>query len=118
MSLASCLLVSLLWGLTNPFIKRGSEGLKGLPNWRAEIRYLLTTPSFLIPQALNLVGSFLFYALLMGESQISILVPLVNSLVFVWTFLGSWWLESQQIRFKEIVAMSMIIFGASLCADE
>jgi hypothetical protein len=76
------MLVGLLWGATNPLIKRGSllvdskkAGQQGvLGEWRA----LLTTPSFLLPQLLNQVGSVLF-AVSLGYSDISVAVPTANA---------------------------------------
>lgn len=82
-------LVGLLWGATNPFIKRGSveverkkkQGPAGKPassgvlsEWRA----LLTTPSFLVPQLLNQLGGVLFAVLLAG-ADISVAVPVANA---------------------------------------
>ena len=81
---AGCyVLIGLLWGSTNPLIKRGSvtvEAKRGdnqqsfLGEWRA----LLTTPSFLLPQLLNQVGSVLFAASL-AYSDISVAVPTANA---------------------------------------
>ena len=81
-SVASFILVGLLWGATNPLIKRGSiivdskksarQGILG--EWLA----LLTTPSFLLPQLLNQVGSVLFAASL-GYADISLAVPTANA---------------------------------------
>lgn len=75
--------VGLLWGATNPLIKKGSvlvERQRGtgnasvLADWRA----LLTTPSFLVPQLLNQTGSVLFVWLL-GGASISTAVPVANA---------------------------------------
>jgi hypothetical protein len=81
---AACwVLVGLLWGATNPLIKRGSvtveakrAGREGgvLGEWRA----LLTTPSFLLPQLLNQAGSVLF-AVSLAYSDISVAVPIANA---------------------------------------
>jgi hypothetical protein len=52
--------VGLIWGFTNPLIKRGSAALerRKVPGdgAAAEWRALLSTPSFLVPQLLNQVG--------------------------------------------------------------
>ena len=80
--------VGLLWGFTNPFIKRGSEGIKTLkveddarfPRWFYEVVYLatrwqvpamnsslflieltLSCPQFLLPFLLNMSGSVVYY---------------------------------------------------------
>jgi hypothetical protein len=87
--------VGLLWGATNPLIKRGSlaverkkkaaaaraadGGAAGAGGgFFAEWRALLTTPSFLVPQVLNQLGGLLFIALLSG-ADISVAVPAANA---------------------------------------
>lgn len=80
--LPACILVGVLWGATNPLIKRGSvlvESKKsGAQGWLAEWRALLTTPSFLVPQLLNQSGGALFIFLL-GGADISTAVPVANA---------------------------------------
>jgi len=89
--------VGLLWGATNPLIKRGSlaverkkkeaaaragggggGGERAGAGFVAEWRALLTTPSFLVPQVLNQLGGLLFIALLSG-ADISVAVPAANA---------------------------------------
>ncbi|PNH07826.1 Transmembrane protein 234 [Tetrabaena socialis] len=80
----AALVVGLLWGVTNPFVKRGSEAVSaklsklpssGLPQ---QLRVWLSTPAFLIPQLLNQSGSALFIYLL-GSNDISVVVPAANA---------------------------------------
>lgn len=65
---AAGVLVGLLWGCTNPLIKRGSvqvqcqaaggaapSGSGVIAEWRSEWRSLLRTPAFLLPQLINQV---------------------------------------------------------------
>ncbi len=80
----SCVLVGLLWGATNPLIKRGSvlvaEKKAGAARrgWLSEWGALLSTPSFLVPQLLNQCGGLLFVVLL-GGADISTAVPVANA---------------------------------------
>lgn len=83
-SIASFVLVGLLWGATNPLIKRGSVIVESKKSARqrggvlGEWLALLSTPSFLVPQLLNQVGSVLFAASL-GRADISLAVPTANA---------------------------------------
>jgi hypothetical protein len=55
-------LVGLLWGLTNPLVKKGTCTASKKPGnalWAH-----LTTPAFIVPQVLNQTGSVLFVWLL------------------------------------------------------
>ena len=56
-------LIGILWGVTNPLVRRGSLEAccrKNCSPWVAH----LTTPAFIIPQVLNQAGSALFIYLL------------------------------------------------------
>jgi hypothetical protein len=82
-TILSFIVVGLLWGGTNPLIKRGSVSVEakkasGKQGVIQEWRTLLSTPSFLIPQLLNQVGSVLFAASL-GHADISLAVPTANA---------------------------------------
>lgn len=78
------LLVGLLWGATNPFIARGARIAAAQPARRRTgvplldgLLHHLLTPAFLLPQALNLIGSVLFAAAL-GGGNISVTGPVAN----------------------------------------
>ncbi|KAJ1994340.1 hypothetical protein H4R33_000301 [Dimargaris cristalligena] len=90
------ILVALCWGFTNPFIKRGTAGLENLPQYSAwwkralsEMWYLLTRWQYVLPLALNLSGSMVYYYTL-GKSDLSLAVPITNSLTFVFTALAGY----------------------------
>ena len=60
--------VALVWGATNPLIKRGSEGVSRLPRRSnalatmvVELVYLFTRWQYVVPFAVNMMGSVLFY---------------------------------------------------------
>lgn len=65
--IACGVLVGVLWGVTNPLIKRGGQLVEkrkaeaatsaggGVPGWAADWAALLSTPSFLVPQVINQV---------------------------------------------------------------
>jgi len=75
----SAVLVGLIWGVTNPFIKQGSvkaeaEKAQGAHHWRCWAQ-----PSLLLPWVANQSGSVLF-VLLLGSADISRLVPISNAI--------------------------------------
>ena len=88
-------IVAAMWGGSNPLLKRGVAGLENvtpyswagpLGTWAAETVYLFTTPSYVVPFAINQTGSLLFLATL-GSSRLSSAVPIVNALTFAFTAL-------------------------------
>src|SRR5690606_32516565 len=52
----------------------------------------LRRPSYSIPLLINLTGSVWFF-LLLGGAELSLTVPVVNSLALVWTAVGEWGVE-------------------------
>ena len=129
--------MSLIWGITNPFIKRGSAPLKAqreTPSYEKsthlrkillDLWLLLKTPTYVIPVAGNLVGSAIFYKSL-GHSKISMVGPIANSLTMViGTIAGT--LLGEPIPTKGIIliftnsieqtlGIVLILLGAAVCS--
>uniref|UniRef100_A0AAQ4R047 Transmembrane protein 234 n=1 Tax=Gasterosteus aculeatus aculeatus TaxID=481459 RepID=A0AAQ4R047_GASAC len=88
--LLSLLLVSALWGCTNPFLKRGTEGIEHVRHSSrvsqllAEGKFLLLNLKYLIPFLLNQSGSLVYYYTL-STTELSLAVPVANSLTFLCT---------------------------------
>lgn len=62
MEFYSLFVASLIWGVTNPILKRNSQTKQDEGSFK--IVSLFTNLSYLIPQGINLIGSvFFFYAL-------------------------------------------------------
>eukprot|EP00798_Chlamydomonas_sp_ICE-L_P011606 gene11606-34311_t len=84
------LLVGALWGITNPLVKRGSavaEQRVSSAEKQGAIHSRLifaSTPAFFIPFGLNQCGSALF-AYLLGNTDISLLVPAANAAAVLFT---------------------------------
>ncbi|XP_048860745.1 transmembrane protein 234 isoform X3 [Brienomyrus brachyistius] len=63
----SLLLVALLWGATNPFLKKGAEGIEDVRGGRmvfqliAEVKFLFINIRYLVPFLLNQSGSLVYY---------------------------------------------------------
>lgn len=98
MQLAACICVGVLWGCTNSFIKRGSVAAESNPTLsQQQSRFavvdfwfkLLTTWKFVLPQALNLIGSVCF-AILLGKAPLSFVVPITNAVSLLANAVTDW----------------------------
>lgn len=83
-------IISVIWGTTNVVIKRTTRKITKIQakNWFDrivnELKYLLTNWQYLLPFFVNQAGSVLFY-LLIVFSELSLVVPVTNSLTFLVT---------------------------------
>ncbi|CAH2222266.1 transmembrane 234 [Pelobates cultripes] len=88
--LCSLVLVSFLWGATNPFLRKGAEGLERVKEERSirqllsEARFLISNWRYVVPFLMNQCGSVGFY-LTLASAELSLAVPLCNSLALVFT---------------------------------
>lgn len=57
---------------------------------------VLSRPAYAIPLLLNVTGSVWFF-ILIGKAELSLTVPITNSLAFMFTVLGEWWAEKKII---------------------
>ncbi|XP_069751178.1 transmembrane protein 234 [Narcine bancroftii] len=119
---ACCLLlVSLLWGVTNPFLKKGTEGIERVKAGNvvtqlfAEMKFLIFNYKYLIPFLLNQTGSLLYYFTL-ASTDLSLAVLLSNSLTFLFTLLTGK-LLGEDIGGKQAMAgILLTLLGITLCA--
>ncbi|KAI1250750.1 hypothetical protein MGN70_007808 [Eutypa lata] len=119
---AGFLLVGIAWGLTTPFIRRAAkdhnppahplleqEDVK--TSWVKSklcgaffaVLDLLRNPRYAIPLLINLTGSVWFF-LLIGQAELSLTVPIVNTLAFLFTVLGDWWVDRKVISRGKVPA--------------
>ncbi|KAF8942005.1 heme binding [Haplosporangium gracile] len=114
------ILVALCWGFTNPFIKNGSKGLESIKrdSWirqvAAEYWYLLTRWQYVVPLVLNLCGSVVYYHTL-GKADLSLAVPITNSLTFIFTTLAGILLGESIGSPRSWLGMTMVVLGVGLC---
>ncbi|TGZ85686.1 hypothetical protein EX30DRAFT_338017 [Ascodesmis nigricans] len=127
------LLVGAAWGITNPFIRKAAVNYS--PPQRAfltdpavpkvkklllKVFYaafdLLRTPSYAVPLVINLTGSVWFF-LLIGHAELSLMVPIVNSLAFLFTVVGDWLAVRKMIALKTWIGMALVCVGIGLCVD-
>uniref|UniRef100_A0A4W6F4E8 Transmembrane protein 234 n=1 Tax=Lates calcarifer TaxID=8187 RepID=A0A4W6F4E8_LATCA len=118
--LLSLLLVSVLWGCTNPLLKRGTEGIEEVSETSrvsqllAEVKFLFSNIKYLVPFLLNQSGSVVYYYTL-STTELSFAVPVANSLTFLCTLLTGK-LLGEEFGGKEAVAgMFLTLAGVTLC---
>ncbi|KAK9886781.1 hypothetical protein WA026_018434 [Henosepilachna vigintioctopunctata] len=116
----SLITVALLWGGTNPLLKKNSKKIMVIKSaskveqFILEIKYLFTNIGYMIPLALNQLGSVVYFFALQ-HTDISLAVPVANSLSFVFTaIVGS--LLGEELPNRKVVMGIMFIFaGSALC---
>ncbi|XP_046906163.1 transmembrane protein 234 isoform X1 [Hypomesus transpacificus] len=113
-------LVAVLWGCTNPFLKRGTEGIEHVKHstkllqFMAEIKFLFLNVKYLIPFLLNQSGSVIYYFTL-ATTDMSLAVPVANSLTFVFTLLTGKLLGEEFGGKKEVAGMILTMTGITVC---
>ncbi|KAF2137219.1 uncharacterized protein K452DRAFT_278864 [Aplosporella prunicola CBS 121167] len=125
------LLVGAAWGLTTPFMRRAAVNYT--PPTRPYLQDpsvswvkrklwtvifavvdLLRRPAYAVPLLLNVTGSVWFF-LLIGQAELSLTVPITNSLAFLFTVLGEWWAEKKVISRDTWIGMAFVLGGIGLC---
>lgn len=74
----------------------------------------IVTPAFIVPQSLNLSGSFLF-ARALGSGDLSVAVPLANGVSLAANALVDHLLGDGVPLFPGLLGVLLIIAGAVLC---
>ncbi|KAK0153381.1 Transmembrane protein 234 [Merluccius polli] len=116
----SLLLVAALWGCTNPFLKRGTVGLEAVRGTStvsqvlAEVRFLLLNLQYLVPFLLNQLGSLVYYFTL-ASTDLSLAVPVTNSLTFLLTVLTGKCLGEEFGGIRAVGGMLLTMVGITLC---
>ncbi|RPB27851.1 hypothetical protein L211DRAFT_833835 [Terfezia boudieri ATCC MYA-4762] len=127
------LLVGAAWGMTSPFMRKAAVNY--VPLKRAvfedpsvgvvkkfflKIIYavfdLLRRPSYAIPLLINLTGSIWFF-LLIGQAELSLTVPIINSVAFLFTVLGEYLAEGKGVERDTWAGMAMVCGGIALCVQ-
>ncbi|OAP65634.1 hypothetical protein AYL99_01606 [Fonsecaea erecta] len=127
----SFLLVGICWGFTTPFIRKAAVNYTAPSHpsitdssrsWISRqvakafftVVGLLKTPTYAVPLLLNLTGSIWFF-LLVGQAELSLTVPITNSLAFLFTVLGEWYAEGKLISRDTWLGMILVCGGIGLC---
>ncbi|XP_027584156.1 transmembrane protein 234 [Pipra filicauda] len=116
----SLALVAVLWGGSSPFLRAGAAGMEDvrgrgrLGQLLAEIRFLGLNCKYMVPFLLNQGGSLLFY-LTLASTDLSLAVPLCNSLALVVTLVTGRILGEDVGGKRAVAGMLLTILGVSLC---
>lgn len=111
------LLAAVLWGVTNPLLKKFSAGMdkKGSSGVLEDLKFLLQRPKYLVTQGANLCGSVAFFYGL-RDVHVSTGSIAANSLAFIITVAMSVWvLKEGTIRRKTYGGMLCVVVGTALC---
>lgn len=117
------ILVGILWGVTNPFIRRGTTGvdkvptISGLPKILTEIKFLITRWQYIVPFLINQCGSVL-YVYTLQHAHLSVAVPVANSCTFLFTALTAMLLGEQKHNTMTYVGIALVATGISICMSE
>ncbi|CCC12321.1 hypothetical protein SMACR_05498 [Sordaria macrospora] len=131
----SFLLVGLAWGFTTPFLRRAAKAhnppshplleresvkrsavkRKTLGAWFA-VTDLVRNWRYSVPLGINLSGSLWFF-LLVGGSELSLTVPIVNTTAFLFTVIGEWYVEGKVISRDTMLGMFLCLGGIALCVQ-
>ncbi|XP_070556005.1 transmembrane protein 234 homolog isoform X2 [Ptychodera flava] len=112
--------VAFLWGATNPLIKQGSAGIDKIQKsnavWQfvAEITFLATNWKYIVPFLINQSGSLVYYPTL-ASVDLSLAVPITNSLTFIFTTLTGKILGEKIGNKETYIGMVFVVAGVSLC---
>jgi multidrug transporter EmrE-like cation transporter len=105
------ILVGILWGCTNPFIKNAQLKNTGLPVSTEQksafynLKKFVTDPLIFLPFIFNQSGSF-FYYIIISSQPISIASPICNSLSFIFTAITGYWYFREELH-----SLSMLVIG-------
>jgi len=113
-------IVATLWGATNPLLKKGGKGINNVKKNNAflqllaELCFLVLNWKSLLPFLLNQCGSVIFY-LTLATVDLSIAVPMTNSLTFIFTGIAGHFLGEKITSNGTYIGSLLVTVGVSLC---
>lgn len=122
-SMLGYLIVGVLWGCSNPFIKHAqAEGMELERSDSKRFSFfdslyrLFTKPRVLLPFVVNQSGSLVYYYLLSNE-PVSRASPICNSLTFMFTAATGYACFGEGVRYPAMLVLGMIsvLVGVYLC---
>eukprot|EP01129_Flabellula_baltica_P012291 TRINITY_DN5532_c0_g1_i1.p1 TRINITY_DN5532_c0_g1~~TRINITY_DN5532_c0_g1_i1.p1 ORF type:complete len:134 (-),score=17.06 TRINITY_DN5532_c0_g1_i1:490-891(-) len=123
-SISGVFIVSLLWGLSNPLLKRGSAGIEKIKKtdsklWNTlyEFWFLFSNLNYLIPFLVNMSGSVMFYMML-ANYDVSIVAPVANTMTLVVSTLFGQFLGEEGINRYTYFGILLVMLGVYLCATQ
>lgn len=116
--------VGLVWGVTNPLIKRGSSGIQTSTNKKTaknkfhqiflDFKSIVLRWQYIVPFLLNQSGSLL-YVHALQDSEISLAVPITQSCTFLFTTLTALCLGEQMPNKRSFIGIVFISIGINIC---
>ena len=125
-SVIGYILVGILWGCSNPFIKHAqvsiAENEKSEQKSTSVLSSLLrlaTRPKMLLPFLVNQSGSFVYYYLLSSE-PVSRASPICNSLTFLFTAATGYAFFGEEVKHPVLLCIGIIfvLVGVGICVME
>ncbi|KAH9504120.1 hypothetical protein Btru_065037 [Bulinus truncatus] len=114
------LTVAILWGSTNPLLKKYSKGIENIKSngvvstFFFELKFLFLNWKYLLSFLTNQMGSVLYY-LTLASADLTLAVPITNSLTLIATAFSSHMLGDTNLNFKTLFGASVVITGVCLC---
>lgn len=112
-TVVAALLTGLIWGVTNPFIRKGSIKVEAYEQqgigWRSWLQ-----PSLILPWLLNQSGSVLFTVLL-ASADISRAVPIANAVSIAANTVTDLFLGEQYCLQRLVPGCILVACGVMLC---
>ena len=112
--------VALVWGITNPLLKKGSVGVEKIKR-RGKLHQLLSELTFLalrwqyaVPFLINQTGSVLYYVTI-GQADISLAVPITNSLTFLVTSIAGRMMGEKTPTTTTYFGVVLVLIGVACC---
>ncbi|XP_075223347.1 transmembrane protein 234 homolog isoform X2 [Lycorma delicatula] len=118
--IAVLILIAFLWGGTNPFIKKGSQGIERIGEKEQniikklvkELEFLFLNWKYVLPFGLNQCGSVLFFFVLQNY-DLNIIVPVTNSLSYAFTSLVGCLIGESTPNKRTILGLLLITVGTT-----
>lgn len=124
------IVAALMWGVTNPFLKRFTEGFDKTEQQQqkvkngasdggvlGDVKFLLNRPKYLLTQALNLSGTVVFnYSL--SFTDVSVAAVATNALALVITCIVSAAIGDSVLKPKGMLGIVFVIVGLGFCTYE
>ncbi|KFM66541.1 Transmembrane protein 234-like protein, partial [Stegodyphus mimosarum] len=114
------IIVAAIWGLSTPLLRHGSAGIENvsadnlLSQWLAELKFLILNWKYIFPFLINQSGSAV-YALALGSADLSLAVPLTNSLTFIFVSISGRLLGEAGGKSVSYLGMTLVVAGVTLC---
>lgn len=117
-TILSYVIVGILWGCTNPFIKyaQAKHNDKRSNSILNILKRFFTDPLLFLPFLLNQSGSFFFYYII-STQPISIASPICNALSFIFTAITGYWFFKEELQSLStlVIGIFLILLGSYIC---